>query len=90
MLQNSELDARTGAPSDFGPAIEKSPDALYGDPNAPERPSNRRDGIARVRAIVSEPGVRADQRCCSWQQIGTGKGLRRSFVLPVVFAYYHV
>jgi hypothetical protein len=49
MLQNSELDARTGAPSDFGPTIEKSPDALYGDPNASERPSNRRDGIVRAR-----------------------------------------
>jgi hypothetical protein len=55
MPQNSELDARTGAPSDFGPTIEKSPDALYGDSNTSERPSNRRDGIARTRAIVSNP-----------------------------------
>ena len=55
MLQNSELDVRTGASSDFGPTIEKSPDALYGDSNTSERPSNRRDGVAHTRAIVSNP-----------------------------------
>ena len=46
MLQNSELDARTGAPSDFGPTIEKSPDALYGNPDTSETPSIITEEIA--------------------------------------------